>query len=305
MKIVFLKISCLLFLIYAGNGLSGLAQTPTPTPSLNIITIPKVQTVTPANRNSLFLNVLASRLAKGNLTIEKFCPQDNILTKRILKDYGAVFVGNGQYSSPCYMRDENVVQNIQNQLGISSQIIGGVRIELQPAAMEALLKAVAEAKNQGLNITPRGGSIAARRSFSATVTLWNSRVSAGLDYWVRKGKITPEQAQIIPKMEIINQVSLVLELEERGIYFSKDFSKSILYSVAAPGTSQHNLMLAFDVTQFSNPRIRQILANNGWFQTVASDLPHFTYLGVQENELPALGLQSVKIGNQIFWIPQI
>ena len=115
----------------------------------------------------------------------------------------------------------------------------------------------------------------------------------------------PEQAQTIPQMEIINQVALVLELEERGIYFSKDFSKSILYSVAAPGTSQHNLMLAFDVTQFTDPKVRQILANNGWFQTVASDLPHFTYLGVQESELPLLGLQPVKIGSQIFWIPQI
>ena len=318
MKIVLLKINWLLLLsLSAVLGFSTTAQTPTPsptltpkptitsTPSLNIITIPKTQNDSKFTSNSLFMNVLASRLAKGNLTIDQFCPQNNILTRRILKDYGAVFVGNGQYSSPCYMRDENVVQNVQNQLGISATVLGGVRIELQPAAMEALLKAVEEAKNQGLNITPRGGSTAARRSFSTTIALWNSRVIPALRYWVGKGKITPEQAQIIPQMQIIDQVSLVLEFEEQGIYFSKDFSKSILYSVAAPGTSQHNLMLALDVTQYSDSRVRQILANNGWFQTVASDLPHFTYLGVKESELPSLGLQNVRVGNQNFWIPQI
>ena len=106
-------------------------------------------------------------------------------------------------------------------------------------------------------------------------------------------------------MPLFQQVQTILELEEKGIYFSKDFSKSILNSVAAPGASQHNLMLAFDVTQFGNPKVRQILANNGWFQTVASDLPHFTYLGFAENDLEALGLHRQKVGAQIFWVPNM
>jgi hypothetical protein len=307
MKIFLLKINWLLLILFSAvSFLSGLAQTATPpAPSLNIPALPKVQSQSQTKLNSLFLNVLASRLATINLTVETFCPQDNILTKRILKDYGAVFVGNGLYSAPCYFRDDNVTLDVQNRLGITANMIGGVRIELQPAAMAALLKAVAEAKSQGLNITPRGGSIAGRRSFSATLGLWNRNVSKGLAHWVRLGKLTREQAQTIPRMEIMNQVALILELEDQGIYFSTNFDKSILYSVAAPGTSQHNLMLAFDVTQFANPRVRQILATNGWFQTVASDLPHFTYLGVTESQLPSLGLRSVSIGNQIFWIPQM
>jgi hypothetical protein len=34
-------------------------------------------------------------------------------------------------------------------------------------------------------------------------------------------------------------------------------------------------------------------------------LPHFTYLGVKESELPALGLKPVTIGSQKFWIPNV
>ena len=74
-------------------------------------------------------------------------------------------------------------------------------------------------------------------------------------------------------------------------------------SVAAPGTSQHIAMLALDVAEYGNASARRILANHGWFQTVKSDLPHFTYLGRKEKDLPALGLRSVTIGNQVFWIP--
>jgi hypothetical protein len=97
----------------------------------------------------------------------------------------------------------------------------------------------------------------------------------------------------------------ILELEERGIYFAKDLSKSIIYSVAPPGTSQHLSMLAIDIAEFENPRVREIMAKNGWFQTVVSDLPHFTYLGTDENDLPDLGLKTVVSGDRRFWIPDI
>ena len=62
-------------------------------------------------------------------------------------------------------------------------------------------------------------------------------------------------------------------------------------------------MLALDVVQFSNSQVRKVLADNGWFQTVKSDAPHFTYLGVKESDLSDLGLKSVMVGSQKFWIP--
>jgi hypothetical protein len=64
-------------------------------------------------------------------------------------------------------------------------------------------------------------------------------------------------------------------------------------------------MLAFDVNEFDNPRVREILAKHGWFQTVLSDLPHFTYLGLKEKDLPKHGLKQVEVDGQIFWIPNV
>jgi hypothetical protein len=257
------------------------------------------------NKKALFLTVLETRLAQSGLTLEKFCPQNNIFTRRILVEYGAVFVGRGKLARSCYLKDENTVRETQNQFNYSSQTVGGVKIELQSAAMEALLKAVAEAKKQGLSVTPRGGASAARRNFETTVSFWESRVEPGLKHWVEAKKLTPKQANQIRGMSIFEQIIAILELEEKKLFFSTNLDKSILQSVAAPGASQHNLMLALDVAQFDKPRVRRILAKYGWFQTVASDKPHFTYMGVAESELPSLGLHSVQIDGQTFWIPRL
>jgi hypothetical protein len=64
-------------------------------------------------------------------------------------------------------------------------------------------------------------------------------------------------------------------------------------------------MLALDVAEYKNERVREILARNKWFQTVVSDLPHFTYLGAAENELLGLGLKKNENCGQAFWIPNI
>ncbi|MEP6902841.1 MAG: peptidase M15, partial [Actinomycetota bacterium] len=72
-----------------------------------------------------------------------------------------------------------------------------------------------------------------------------------------------------------------------------------------PGSSQHISMLALDVAQNENPAVREVLAHHGWFQTIPSDLPHFTYLGVQESELPNLGLKKVTASGRTFWMPNL
>ena len=162
-----------------------------------------------------------------------------------------------------------------------------------------------EARKKGLSITPRGGSTAGSRSFEDTFRIWNSRFYPALNYWIKRGKISREDAEAAKKMPIQQQVAQVLEWEEDGYYFSTGFNKSILYSVAAPGASQHIFMLALDVSQFGNKQVREILADHGWYQTVKSDLPHFTYLGVEESKLPALGLEAVTSGGYTFWIPRV
>ena len=50
---------------------------------------------------------------------------------------------------------------------------------------------------------------------------------------------------------------------------------------------------------------RRNAVRDGWFQTVKSDMPHFTYLGLAEQDLPARGLRSVLVGKQLFWIPNV
>jgi hypothetical protein len=63
-------------------------------------------------------------------------------------------------------------------------------------------------------------------------------------------------------------------------------------------------MLAVDINENSNLAVRTVLAKHSWFQTVVSDLPHFTFLGVAESELPNLGLKKVIKDNRTYWIPE-
>lgn len=242
------------------------------------------------------------------IKLENVCPIDtSFAAKRVFAEYGAVFIAqNGVRLPPtCIFETDKSVDEFQELTKSVTKTIGRVSITLQEPAMTALLKARDTAAKQGLAITPRGGSIAASRSFGDTLELWDSRFNPALNYWVGRGKISRQEAEYIKTRSLNERITKVLEWEEKGFYFSKDFRKTILQSVAVPGASQHIFMLALDVQQYDNPRVRQILAENGWFQTVKSDLPHFTYLGVEKKQLPALGLKAEKVGSQIFWIPNL
>ena len=242
---------------------------------------------------------------KANLPANFQMPTDEVGLK-LLSEYGSMCVAGGGATAPnkIFFRDEADVSSFQSGLQKSSENIGGFNIELQTAAMTALKKAIAEAAQAGKKITPRNAD-AARRSYQQTVENWASRVNPGLDYWVSKGKLNSTEAARIKALAPSEQVPEILKLEQSGVYFSKDFSKSILYSVAAPGSSQHISMLALDVEQYADRSVREILARHGWFQTIQSDLPHFTYLGVPESELSAKGLKAVEVSGQKFWVPNI
>jgi hypothetical protein len=205
----------------------------------------------------------------------------------------------------CIFTNEEEVTKFQEQVGFTNEVIGDDEIELQPEAMKELFKAREEAQREGLDITPRDGAEAARRNYDDSLRLWNSRFFPALEYWLSQGRLNSEQVAHLRSLPLAEQVAEVLELEKAGIYFSKDLSKSILYSIAAPGTSQHIAMLAFDVNEFENARVREIMGRHGWFQTVLSDLPHFTFLGLKEKDLPKNGLRNVEVNGQTFWIPNV
>jgi hypothetical protein len=254
-----------------------------------------------------FYEALAKALKKRKTKIDSICPPSDPVARRILEEYGAIFVANKKVTPPpvCMFSNEEQVTKFQDDAGSEVEVIGYDEVELQPEALKQLNKARKEAQKEGLDITPRDGAEAARRNYEDSVRLWNSRFEPALDYWVSKGRLSVEQVTRLRSLPLQQQVGEVLELEKTGIYFSKDLSKSILYSIAAPGTSQHIAMLAFDVNEFENPRVREIMAKHGWFQTVLSDLPHFTFLGLKEKDLPKHGLRSVEINGQVFWIPNV
>jgi hypothetical protein len=259
------------------------------------------------NLASPYYRSLTTALTARGLALADLCPDGDVVARRVLHDYGAMFVGAESIMPPpvCVCTSEDQVDQFQRAAGWTATNIGGATVELQPAAMAALLRARKTAAEAGLEITPRDGAEAARRSYADTVRLWNSRFLPALDHWLKAGRLTTEQVDRLQTLPINQQVAEVLELEHEGIFFSKDLSKSVLYSIAAPGTSQHMAMLAFDVNEFSDSRVREIMAAEGWFQTVLSDLPHFTYLGLNERELPGRGLKAIEVNSQKFWIPDV
>ena len=238
--------------------------------------------------------------------LNEICPvETNAVARRVFKEYGAVFAADASVRIPnkCIYSNESEVQEFQKQLAIKNAIIRGIYIELQKPAMESLLQAIAEVSAKGLTITPLDGSIAARRSYFDTARLWSSRFLPALYYWVSEDKISQEESAAARSARIQKQVEMVIDWESKGMYFSTNFSKSIFSSVAPPGTSQHISLLAFDVAEHANPDIRDVLNKHGWFQTIASDATHFTFVGVKEADLPARGLKLVESGGQRYWIP--
>ena len=51
-----------------------------------------------------------------------------------------------------------------------------------------------------------------------------------------QGRLTADQVGRLRDLPLHDQIAEVLELEKSGIFFSKDLSKSILYSIAETGT---------------------------------------------------------------------
>lgn len=224
---------------------------------------------------------------------------------RLLKEYGALWLSKGEVILPPKVAFDSAAETKTYQSSLQLSKVNP-NCSLQAAAYKNLLKASAQAKSQGLTISPRGND-ACLRDYEMTHKLWLSRVEPNLNYYVGLAKLSQAEASVVRKAPIWEQVRLVLKLEkEKGLLFDKFRQTSILNSVAAPGSSQHLSGLAFDLAEFENPKVRKIMNQFGWFQTVQSDLPHFTYLGnYTEEELREAGLKKVSSGSFVFFVPNI
>lgn len=264
-------------------------------------------------QESLFLRSAAERLhqelsdqPRPRPRFENVCSVErDPIASRVLLEYGSIFVADAGVRLPsrCIFVSGAEVDVFHSRLDIAAASFGTVVVELQRPAMSALLRAVEELKSEGLRVTPLDGRIAARRSFDDTVRIWNSRFHRGLDHWVRLGRITPDEAAAARSAPIPEQIRQVTAWESVGLFFSTDRTKSIFRSVAPPGTSQHLSLLAFDVVESRNSAVRRALNRHGWYQTILTDEPHFTFLGLPEGDLPARGLRNVVRGSGSYWVP--
>lgn len=212
---------------------------------------------------------------------------------RLFQEYGAVFVTEATPPPTLIFPDSAAVRSFQARLSTRKALFGDHEIELQAKALDALSAAASEAEAQGFLITARAAD-SGRRSYEDTVTLWNRNVTRGLEKWEAEGRMSPDRARSIRELPPVEQVPVILDIEEsEQLYFGTFFNRSILYSVAAPGASQHLSMLAFDVAQYEDEAVERVLARHGWFRTVINDLPHFTFLGHSQDALAAQGLKQV------------
>ena len=239
---------------------------------------------------------------------DKFCDlKSDALANRVFAEYGAVYAADRTVQLPtqCLFSNDDEVAAFQKTVRTIVSYVGRSQIELQEPAMKELLNAIAEIEARGRRITPLDGSIAGRRSFADTGRLWNSRFHRALDHWVRQGRIDAAESDAFRWQPFRKQAEQVLKWEAAEICFSTDFSRSIFASTAPPGASQHLAMLAFDVVQYGDPEVRGVLNDHGWYQTVINDPPHFTFLGVKQNELPARGLKNIVRGGHSYWVPNM
>ncbi len=229
--------------------------------------------------------------------------------ERLFSEYGAIFATTAIPPPVIMFDDAASVEAFQASLSLDRGVFGDYEIQLQTVALDALATAAAEMAERGKSITARADD-AGGRSYGDTVRLWTRNVTCGLEHWTGLGRISQEQAQTIGELSPVDQVSAILNLEETAeLYFGTFFNRSILYSVAAPGASQHLSMLAFDVAEYEERETDEALGRNGWYRTVPNDLPHFTYLGCDQGSLAPLGLRRVERIDRgrvySFWTPDV
>lgn len=254
--------------------------------------------------------VLSDRYKKTDAawTFESFCPvSTNIVAATVLAEYGAIFAATESVTLPtrCVFYGESEVLRFQKQLKTKTIEPGRVRITLQETAGNALQKAMDEAHNDGLAITPLDGSIAGSRTYGDTLMLWNGRFFSALDHWTGMKRLTAADRDMISRLDLQKRIEKIIEWESQGIFFSTSRTRSIFTSTAPPGTSQHLSMVAFDIVEYGEPGVIAILNRNGWYQTVIGDPPHFTFLGIPETELPGRGLLQVAKGGYRYWVPNL
>ncbi|MBE9006731.1 D-alanyl-D-alanine carboxypeptidase family protein [Fortiea sp. LEGE XX443] len=225
-----------------------------------------------ANAQELILPVVPSpslndqeRFVAAIVQKLKVIPEPGTYEYILLRSYGAAFVNPAddvKLPPTVLLNSEEETKEFQTQL-ILQKVVGTNNCYLQKAAADALNKARLQ-----YNIPLKSGYGASdcTRSFATNSRFWYKYANNKTLEKVKQGKET-----------------------------------KILSVVAPPGASQHLWGLAIDLG-VSNTKQRQILNQNGWFQTVVKDVPHWTYLGVSVEDLPKLGFKNQVVQGITYWL---
>ncbi|BBD68938.1 peptidase M15B and M15C, D,D-carboxypeptidase VanY/endolysin [Nostoc commune NIES-4072] len=192
-------------------------------------------------------------------------PQPGTYEYILLRAYGAVFVNqNVEIKLPQknIFANEQETQEFQGTL-IMAHVNGTRDCYLQKSAADALNKARIQ---QQIPLKSGYGSGDCTRTFNTNLRFWHKYANNQILAKVQQGKET-----------------------------------KVLGLVAPPGTSQHLWGLAIDL-RVSSKEQRKALNQNGWFQTVQNDVPHWTYVGLTEDNLPLFGFKKQVVQGITYWI---
>ncbi|OYE03900.1 D-alanyl-D-alanine carboxypeptidase family protein [Nostoc sp. 'Peltigera membranacea cyanobiont' 232] len=192
-------------------------------------------------------------------------PQPGTYEYTLLRTYGAVFVNQDvgiKLPPKNILVNEHETQEFQSTLTMV-HVDNTNDCYLQKSAADALNKAQVK---QHIPLKSGYGSGDCTRTFNTNLRFWQKYANNQTLAKVQQGKET-----------------------------------KILGLVAPPGTSQHLWGLAIDLRVGSKEQ-RKALNQNGWFQTVENDVPHWTYVGLTEDNLPLFGFKKQAIRGIIYWI---
>jgi D-alanyl-D-alanine carboxypeptidase len=195
----------------------------------------------------------------------KVIPQLGTFEYTLLRSYGAAFVNPSndvKLPPKVLLTSEAETKEFQTQLTLE-KVVGTNDCYLQKAAADALNKARTQ---QNIPLKSGYGASDCTRNFATNLRFWYKYANNKTLEKVKQGKET-----------------------------------AILGVVAPPGASQHLWGLAIDLG-VSNQQQRQMLNQNGWFQTVVKDVPHWTYLGVPAEDLPKLGFKNQVVQGITYWL---
>src|SRR5437868_5122843 len=135
--------------IFASGAVSILEKMPTQS-----ITPNSLREANDLKEPTPFYEALAKALKKRKTKLEMICPQTDPVARRILEEYGAIYLADKKVTPPpvCVFTQEEQVTRFQEAAGVASELIGFDEIELQPEALRKLKKAREEAQKEGLEI---------------------------------------------------------------------------------------------------------------------------------------------------------